>query len=956
LRSTLEQIITSGVFDDVTMRDQMEQLKGARIALSKEALAGTLLDQLRIGSQELVDIHAPRWLKKRADQLEIFLLDITIRREFMKPGGPIDRIVRFLSEGSSNALKTSEIPGFEEHDFDFSADIRRELRGYEAAQDLADRLQGEDGREKREELAQYLNHLLAYAIGHATALTSDDFKNIFYDLRRLLRKQGRRLALFIEDITALTGIDLGLLDVLATQHKGNENQDLCRVISVIGITNSYFVDHFPDHMKDRVTHSLTLNAATTTDSDTELLNNADATADMASRYLNVMRLNSSRIEQWFTEGGKLERIPNACDNCAVRSACHEAFGYQRVVTESGRNTDIGLYPFNKNALWEFYRNLQTSSSKRTPRAFLYNVLSYILQSHGNKVAQGQFPPAPVDLGGEFKTFVLNKYQQLGLINAQGKSDSERIKTLVMIWGDGTIDAEQREGKVFVGTLSPQVFIAFGITPIEGVRLSEPVASSYRAAPVQEGAASRRAEEIGFSARVAVASTKAVDVQRQNEKIDRYVEDITRWHDRKEPLQYYEEYNRLLVAVIRTYVRWELHGISNHQVDEMFKGFRKIYIEGQVGKVNAKHFITFRRSTELAMMLQALVEIKERNLNLESAMVGGHLANISIWLHQHEQEIVRFVRLPDGELKADVLSLTKMLLLSCLVMACLAGELKANYSSTEELMQDLIRFCVNMTDVVWAKHRKTAELRSDVWKSIVGKRLLSSQVSSLCSMLLGMLNCAQGDSPNVRFIDAATALSILDNFQRNDWQLPESGCIEDPQQKPWDRVVPIYTMLREHFELSLLEEQKKVQQLIEGIESHLDDSDPKETLQAMGQMVATLVASHRGTSFTIKQTFSATRLKTLLAELRSIAKERRKGRLALRLSAAIPQIVSAGEYLEYFTDFEKEATKQQQAALYRLSTLQAQVNPEIAEEQEKVRDLYQDIMAKLNELAGGEVSK
>src|SRR3989442_5178795 len=38
LSSTLEQIISSGIFDDSTMREQLNKLRDARIALSKEAL------------------------------------------------------------------------------------------------------------------------------------------------------------------------------------------------------------------------------------------------------------------------------------------------------------------------------------------------------------------------------------------------------------------------------------------------------------------------------------------------------------------------------------------------------------------------------------------------------------------------------------------------------------------------------------------------------------------------------------------------------------------------------------------------------------------------------------------------------------------------------------------------------------------------------------------------------
>src|SRR5579883_2718368 len=216
LSSTLEQIIRSEVFDEATMREQLEKLQGARTALSQEALADTLLDQLRIACTEAEEesVELPTWLK-RNDSLVKFLLDYRVREELKKPGGPIDRLVRFLRNGTGAGTYTGEVPQFKEQDFGFiNVGFLRKFEGYNEVKLLVERLSGEDGREKRQMLAGLLNRFIRYAIGHATALTSDDFKQVFADLRRYLYQQGRNLALFIEDITVLTGIDRGLLDVL----------------------------------------------------------------------------------------------------------------------------------------------------------------------------------------------------------------------------------------------------------------------------------------------------------------------------------------------------------------------------------------------------------------------------------------------------------------------------------------------------------------------------------------------------------------------------------------------------------------------------------------------------------------------------------------------------------------------------------------------------------------------
>ncbi len=950
LRSTLEQIINSGVFEQTLMHDQQEQLKNARSALSKEALAETILSQLFIESIEASEIHPPRWLKPR-EKLETFLSDIKIKRELLKRGGPIDRIVRYLNEGMGSGARSSDMPRFSESDFSFDDKLLREITGYPDAKEIARLLWGR--RVEREELARYFNRLLSRAIGHVTALTSDDFKHIFLDLRRELRKQGRQLALFIEDITALTGIDLGLLDVLVAQHVGDTNQDLCRVTSVLGITNSYFRDHFPDHMKDRVTHSLTLNATTTNASDTEFLRDKHATAEMAARYLNAMRLKPDEIQQWFDAGSKPQLMPNACENCPVKTACHQAFGYQQIVVgPEEEELHIGLYPFNKTALWEFYQHIPTDSNKRTPRSFLHSVLYYILQSHGDKIKLRQFPPAPSDLGGEFATFSLKKPLQRSLIATQGKLDAKRIETLVAIWGNGTIDAQDQDQTYFVGTLSPEVFTAFGITLIQGEQLAVAPSDRLGTAPsalpmrvVRDSAPTDTSMAGTVSPPVSLPSEE-IKNQQQDQKRHLYTDHITAWLNGGK-LQRYEDYGDLLASMIRTFINWDAYEISSVQLDEVLKGRRNIYIEGQAGKANSAYFYTAPRSTELANVLHALFEIKEQRLDLKPDTLGAHISNLSIWLHQHEEEIVRFVRQPNHE-STDALPFVTVLILDCLLVACLAGKLSASKSSSTDLLRNLMQFCSNTTAASWEECQSVStKLRSSVWAGIV-KRIKPAHVEWLCSTLPRVLNCAQGDSTSVLFIDAATALNVLEHFQQTNWQLSPSGCVGKPLRETWKEPLSTYEMFYTHFEQLIEEELQSVQKLITQLEHFLGDNTTEEVFQAIEKMINTLNKSNKGTAFTINNALNATRLNTLLARLRNLVKEQNFAKLALRLSQAVSQITSAYEYIEYFIAFEKEARKQKQATMHSLTSLQ-DVNPEIAQIQELTREAYQEIIEVLNKL-------
>ena len=949
LRSTLEQIINSGIFEETLMHDQQEQLKNARGALSKEALAETLLNQLLVESIDVREVRLPRWLKSK-EKLKAFLLDLKIREELLKRGGPIDRIVQSLTGETGAGSRTSEVPQFSGNDFYFE-NIMRELTGYPDAKEVARLLQGR--HIERDELAAYFNRLLSSAIGHMTALTSDDFKHIFLDLRRELRKQGRHLALFIEDITALTGVDLGLLDVLVTQHVGDANQDLCRVTSVLGVTDSYFRDHFPDHMKDRVTHGLTLNATTTSIRDTEFLNDEHATAEMAARYLNAIRLQSDKIQQWSHSGGKPELMPNACDSCPYKTPCHQTFGYQQITVGPEKELHLGLYPFNKTSLWKFHQHVQTASNKRTPRSFLHSVLYYILQSHGDKIRIQQFPPAPSDLGGEFITFSLSKPLQRNLIATQGKLDAKRIETLVTLWGNGTIDAYDEDQTHIVGNLLPAVFTAFGITPIKGEQLaatpSDQPSAPLSTLPLRVLRESTLAAPTtsGTTSPPPLSPSEEVENQQQDYKRQLYTDHITEWLNGGK-LQRYEDYGNLLASMIRTFINWDAHEISGVQLDEILKKRRNLYIEGQAGRVNSAYFHTFQRSAELADVLQALSEIKEYNMDLKPAVLGAHISNISSWLHQHEEEIVSFVRQPNHE-STHVLPFATVLILDCLLLACLAGKLNPNKSSSTDLLKELLRFCKSTTATSWEEYQSAStKLRSSTWASII-KRIKPDHVAWLCSMLPQVLNCAQGDSTDVRFIDAATALSVLEHFQQTNWQLSPSGCIGRPLQEMWKVPLSTYELLYTSFGQSIEEELQSVQKLIARLEYFLGSNTTEEVFQAIENMVKTLQRSNKGTTFSIDSAaFNATRLNTLLARLRNLVKEQNFVKQALRLSQVASQIASAYAYIEYFTAFEKEAKKQKQAAIHSLSSLR-DVNPEISQAQQITREAYQEIIAMLDRL-------
>ncbi len=961
LRGTLLQIIESGVFKDEALHTQLEKLKGATTELSKNALADNILYQLHIATSEVMlpNEHLPRsFIRKR---IEKFLLDFYVRQALKKPGGPIDRITRYLSVGDTSGIADHEIPGFVASDFKFGIDTLRAIGdegGYKEARDLAEKLYDPDGLDLRHELAQYLNRLLNYAIGRTTALSTDDLKQMFNELRRHLRKQNRQLALFIEDITAFTGLDVGLIDVLATQHTGEGNREFCRLLSIIGITDNYFNDHFPDNLKERVTHRLTLNATQQGLVESDLLRTPHSTADMAARYLNAMRLEQAALDSWLERGARPEQLPNTCDACQFKPTCHHAFGFVEIGLDGESPQRIGLYPFNERAIWTMYQGITTIT--RTPRSLLNSVLEYVLESHGKKVSRGEFPPPARDLGSDFKAPPLAKLSHRSIIDLQGNKDARRIESLVLFWGTHTVDATGSGQHHLVGGLSADVFRAFGIPFIEGeVSVNPSLFSNAGISPasphyVTAHPASYTNSPPGTPPGMLPVSPvdqtpgnppdmqeyqsgAAIAEPRQN----KYTKDINDWLN-GDKLQNFEKLGDLLVTLIGSFIDWEAHGLSALEVDDRLRR-RRMGIEDQAGKINTSDCLIFKRSPKLAGVLQALAGLGEGNNQLAPGVLGGHLAILSSWLYENEALIVDFVCRPTSQSTA-IMSLTNLLLLNCVLLACLQGELENKTFSTQELLLLIIKQCAKADTINWQSYideaQKThARAWVDLMKGVDNRKY---NVRFCRQNLLLMLNKAQGGSQDVRFIDAAFALDILQVFEKNGWTLSPIEAVGASASPAWLAAYEVYSALNKHFVQALSEDREAIEDYTRKLGGLIGSSEPKEVFQAINDWIDHMKQSQKPYRLEPKASLNATRLSKVKSTLEAVMKERSAKRLALRLSEIGPTMKDVREHLQYFQDFQAEVTKQKSQSQQSLAQLRIEVGiaplPRAEQAYEEIEDI------------------
>ncbi len=806
LRTTIEQIRDSQLFHEDALPEALKRLQGAVDVLSQETLAEKLLNGLQeITHTAWEEIRsrletAGNSLHRRLtpEKVERFLLDHQVRDILRRTDGPIERITTFLTAGSGNAMGMERLPGFEVDDFDFDVDTLRRIRSGGAYQEVRDFCNDLHQKEEiRQSLTRYLNFALHnYAIGNATQLAAGDLRTIFNELRRYLRLQGKSLALFIEDITAFTGIDEGLIEVLVTQHRGETNADFCRLLSVIGITDSYFADRFPDNVKDRVTHQLTLNAKSGRN-ESDLLQDETVVAEFAARYLNAMRVEQTHLEIWAEHGARVDSLPNACTDCRFRQTCHAAFGAV-ALSDSGTNSElsqvVGLYPFNRKALSTLYQFLKDGVSK-TPRTFLNSLLAYILQSHGDKIEEGEFPPPATDLANDVNLPTFNPVSHIRLIQSQGSDQAKRIESLLLFWGNRNAFYQKEGVQALVGGISLDVFAAFKLKPITGTQQEQPLQPPMieTKQPIAPPPPTVRPTAEGSANRPAVAPNTS-----------QYTERINDWANGGK-LFAYDRFADWLADLARSFIDWQAHGISASQVDDYITGGRFV-IEDQSGTITKGRFhLLFQRSDELRFVLQALADLNDSKVTLEPAHLSEHLVTLSAWIRSQEARIVTFVREPTLQLISPD-ELTRVLLQNCILLACLSEELTAEaVTDPAMLYHQVIATCVRSSKDNWrTKMEQMGGMATREWISLMRRIDVSDAVHICRTELLQLLNRPQGASRNVRYLDAAIAIETIKAFNREGWSLtviPELLRISIQKQsndRIWTTALRVYEVLDPDF--------------------------------------------------------------------------------------------------------------------------------------------------------------
>lgn len=555
LKGTIKQLLDLDEVKNIANRDIKERLVKASITVDdrkfKDMIYQSFIVEIRNdeGTEILTSVQ-----KKN---LEVLLNNDLFQERLLSALGPIERIYAKVSGATSNYGKF-EAALFKEEDFWVDLDFYTELQSMEPdkrALKMARKIMGSEDMAK--DVANYLNQFVDSVIQTSAGIESGDFEQTFNEIRQEIKRNNKNLTLLIEDITAFTGINQELLNVLITEHTGmNEESNLCRLSSIIGTTTAYYEDTFRDNYKDRVTRQFQI-------PDNIFGENKEDLFEFVGKYLNIMSAEKSEVENWMINEGLSDQSYPIHDQVeGLEWDSVEIYG-----------NNISLYPFSKKAVENLYNSL--SYEKRTPR----NLLREVVEKAVNDIIhdKANFPRFNIDPMPMWEpTFHRQKLSE----EVQDEDTFNRIEKLIRVWGHANLYKTSIGETTYVGGISQKVYEELGLAMPSGIQGSDQDVIKSNPRPINKKP-------------IKINTEKSLDLKREspNEKIfQERINEVEQWVSGG----VFENFKQVRDDVIKylvTAINWQAEGVS-------FDTFLKI----SDSKFNLISFERQKKASENALVI------------------------------------------------------------------------------------------------------------------------------------------------------------------------------------------------------------------------------------------------------------------------------------------------------------------------------------------------------------------
>ena len=601
IRGAIKQILDEGIVFDPEMRSKLEKFISSNQALDPDSYKRNIYHQyiVAIGS----DSDNKTFSKGIRRDINAFLSDSRVEQLMLRSGGPIDRCFRMIT-APTDKVSHGE-PTFAEEDFLLPKDVKKAIKksGSEEAQNILDEIAEESYVRK---LVKYLNGFTPAVVQSCAEISSEGTKEIFMQLRRELKQQGKNLTIFIEDFTAFTGLDAELITVLASEH-GGENRDLCRVTSIIGITDQYY-NSFKANFTDRVQYQVFLDSGT--------YGTPEFLVEMTARYLNSIYCDPARIDEWFANQANPGDLPVA--------EFVPVYPWETVTVEG---KELTLYPFNQKSIIALYEALQGPSDRyiKTPRTFLLHVLQEQMTRFfdGKLYNQWIFPSedcidCPIQLEDASHDSIIDGMNHLET------EDRRRAKIALQFWGNSTATRT----KDYIGAVPKAFFTDIGLAGFMGIGDDSETDDGINPTPDPDPVP----DDHGID---------PTELKRRKNLQDR-LSDLNAWIATGDTLNYSADYRKWVRDFLQEAINWPADGIPAYTANKRLNAATAVYIDGQKETTTKdKAILVLERNKESKDLLTALVHRHYSNSwGFESGLYFQ--LRVASWLEKNRAQIVSSV--------------------------------------------------------------------------------------------------------------------------------------------------------------------------------------------------------------------------------------------------------------------------------------------------------------------------
>jgi len=765
LKGALQQIIESEMFaymgDSVEVKKLIEASNNLNKDELREQIAALLAAKCNPDDEE-----GEKYLKKRIHRLVYsFLSDEIIREHILfKKDGPIDRIVSKLVMAESEQKEVK--PRFFADDFsiEYGGEILRNMqstkdRSSDRAIRLAEMLADEkNGPELRQSLADYLNSKINGVIQACIKIGKNDLIEIFNKVRTTLKEHNKSLALFIEDVTSFDGIDRELIEAIKINHNEEKNLNLCRITSVIGITNYYYDSSLPDNIKERITSQVVIE-------DKSLFASSEDVCEFVGRYINAVNIDNEKLNIWLRNGANDKELPIAEDNFQHKWALFKL--------KDGRT--LSLYPFNRNAIWNIYNGLE----RKTPR-FVIKIIMLNLYKDFMENPQ-QFPPPEKSFSG----IEIPKWQDPLIENRLAKEvegiEKERISALLRVWGEGHLYEDTLNGQILIGGVPDEVFKHFNLPVIRGIKRDKLTQSQttegeeHKYDEVESKNEFR--QEANNKSLVSVHDSKILSRRKEYEKM---MEDLENWK-KGGKLANHKQLRDLFCDLVKNYFNWEEENISPLFVKQFFT-INNFHIEGQNVELGSGFIMRRDPNLESFNVLLALINWRykgEKSWDFPNS--EEHVLNVTNYLNNHKNEIIEVIKHPNIK-NPDKWDFEGWALLNEYYMRALNGELDLNMP-LEEIYKKM--FTTDLEIINKGEH-------GNIWNSLAARMAEDEDVETHHDNLIRYYNMILGEAKpgttGTFYLDVYHILSNLEKLRAANWKIDKNiiDTIEEAGQTGYNK--------------------------------------------------------------------------------------------------------------------------------------------------------------------------